>query len=252
MQQLARGCADVIHFGAVVQRIDWRDGAVAVTFHEAGDAAAVETLTARAAVITVPLPLLQARELCIEPEPAAVRRALDDMRMGSVVRVSLLCREPFWEDDVIPAAAAGASLDRLSFLHTPRGAFDIWWTSHPLRAPVLVGWSGGPPARALARTGNVEVAAITALAGALGLTRRRLERMVEAVFTHDWDDDAYSRGAYSYVRAGGHRAPSRLARPVKRTLFFAGEATARNDSGTVEGALVSADRAVQQVLRALP
>ena len=55
---------------------------------------------------------------------------------------------------------------------------------------------------------------------------------------HNWQHDPYSRGAYSYRRVGGVEAGDALARPVERTLFFAGEAT-DEASGTVEGALAS-------------
>lgn len=59
-------------------------------------------------------------------------------------------------------------------------------------------------------------------------------------------------GAYSYPRVGGAGAGRALARPIKKTLFLAGEATAGDgENGTVEGALASGRRAVRQVMRAL-
>jgi monoamine oxidase len=69
---------------------------------------------------------------------------------------------------------------------------------------------------------------------------------------HDWQTDPWSRGAYSYPRVGGADAAQALARPIRKTLFFAGEATAAKDlNGTVEGALGAGLRAARQVERAL-
>jgi monoamine oxidase len=246
LQQLARPVSDRIDFGAVAERVVWRRGAAAV--HVRGGA----VHEARAVVITVPLPLLQARSPALDPEPAAVRRALERLVMGSVVRVSFVCRERFWEDDdVVRGVPASAIRHRLSFVHTPHDAFNIWWTAHPLRAPVITGWSGGPPARQLAAAGDVEAAASAALARALGLSRRRLDKLIVAAFTHDWEADPFSRGAYSYAAVGGAGAAAVLARPLEGTVFIAGEATDEEQNGTVEGALASGARAARQVLRAL-
>lgn len=235
MQLLAARAADRIRFGAEAGRVAWRPGHATVSLRGG------ERIDARSAIITVPLPILQQGRLVLDPEPATVRRALDRLAMGSVVRVTLVFRERFWEDRAM----------RLSFLHTPHTPFNIWWTAHPLRAPVIVGWSGGPPARELGRAGDVEAAAITTLARELGMTRRRLENMLVAAFHHDWDADPFSRGAYSYSAVGGAEAPAGLARGVRRTLFVAGEATAPGDGGTVEGALRSGRRAARQLLRSL-
>jgi monoamine oxidase len=234
--------SDVIRYGEVVRGIEWRRGRVTVR-------TTANTHVARAAVITLPLGVLQAGDVMIDPMPPSIARALGGLAMGSVARVTLLFDERFWEGDVIAGVPEGANLSSLSFLHTPHARFNIWWTLYPLRAPVIVGWSGGPPAAALHAEGGVEERALAELAAQLGIARRRLERRLVASFHHDWDGDPFSRGAYSYAVVGGAGASKRLARPVDRTLFIAGEATADRDSGTVEGALASGYRAARQVLR---
>jgi monoamine oxidase len=243
MQRLGARCSDRIDYGAAVARVEWRRGGAEVMLANGS------CIDARAVIVTVPLPLLQTRALRIEPEPAHVRNAIDLLATGSVVCITLVMRGRFWEDDDFHSGRD--SLQRLSFLHTPKAAFNIWWTAHPLRAPVIVGWSGGPPARALAAQGDIEGAALASLSEALGLTRRRLASHVVATFTHDWDADPFSRGAYSYPAVHGATAAARLARPVQGTLFFAGEATSSQESGTVEGALASGARAARQLLRVL-
>jgi monoamine oxidase len=93
---------------------------------------------------------------------------------------------------------------------------------------------------------------VRALATALRTSPGRLEREVAHVWMHDWMNDPFSRGVYSYQLVGGAEAPSDLARPIDGTLFFAGEATDTSGAtGTVHGAIASGARAASQVLRSL-
>jgi monoamine oxidase len=113
---------------------------------------------------------------------------------------------------------------------------------------------GGPRAEALGRAPAAEIAARAArsLATHLGVPHRRVARQLVAWCTHDWQRDPYARGAYSYALVGGSDAARRLARPVRRTLFLAGEAAAPDGrTGTVNGAIASGQRAARQLLRAL-
>ncbi|MBV8208246.1 MAG: FAD-dependent oxidoreductase, partial [Acidobacteria bacterium] len=59
----------------------------------------------------------------------------------------------------------------------------------------------------------------------------------------------YSRGAYSWVCAGGEGAQRALAEPLDGALFFAGEATnSQGHNGTVHGAMQTGIRAAEEVL----
>ena len=77
---------------------------------------------------------------------------------------------------------------------------------------------------------------------------RHARGLLVASHFHDWSRDPFFRGAYSYQVVGGANAPSRLARPVEDTLYFAGEATIAEMSGTVPAAVVSGRRAARRVL----
>lgn len=232
---LHRDLVDVVCCGTVVHRILWDEARVRVLARDGSE------YGARAAVITVPLPALQDESIAIEPEIPAIRKAARQLVMGHVARVNVVVRERFWE----------RRADELSFVHTPKRPFNVWWTLYPLLAPVIVGWSGGPPALELTHSGETETAAVRELARAFGLRRSRLERSIESLHTYDWTNDPLVRGAYSYVGVGGTGAARRLSKPVARTLFFAGEATDDENMGTVEAALASGKRAARHVLRAL-
>lgn len=93
--------------------------------------------------------------------------------------------------------------------------------------------------------------ALESLASIFGLTLRKLESRVEAIYTHDWSTDRFSRGAYSYGGVGASRARETLRSHVAGTLFLAGEALAGDGlNGTVSGALSSGYAAAAAVLKA--
>ena len=115
--------------------------------------------------------------------------------------------------------------------------------------PLLIGWAGGPKAERLGRLSEPKLIQ-EALSGVRGLFGK--VPPVHAVLVHDWRRDPFAHGAYSYVLVGGRGARETLASPIADTLFFAGEATDADDSGTVGGALASGERAARQVLEASP
>ena len=233
---LEREVAGFVRRGVRVTRIAWSEEGVRVVDMSGGEHAA------RAAIVTVPLPMLQDEAaLALEPDIPPLREAARRLVMGHVVRVTVAVRDRFWE----------RTTKELSFVHAPTRPITVWWTQHPIAAPLLTGWSGGPPALALARHGDVESTTIAELAHAFRMRRGRMEALVESLHWHDWSSDPCFLGAYSYTGVGGLSAPRTLARVFGGTLLFAGEATEGDTQGTVEGALASAKRAVRAVLRRL-
>jgi monoamine oxidase len=80
-------------------------------------------------------------------------------------------------------------------------------------------------------------------------TSCEVELDVSSVHYHDWQSDPYSKGAYSYPLVGAAGARDELARPIRETLFFCGEATMSDGSaGTVHGALRSGHRAAGELI----
>jgi monoamine oxidase len=259
IEWMAAPVADRIRLGAIVTRVRWSRGhAVVEVKHAVGrDRFEVET---RAILVTVPLGVLQAQPgdvgaIAFEPDLGRVKRAaLDSLASASVVRVALHLRERVWASEDFGKKVKDEETDELSFLHSSDPDFPVWWTAYPLRAPVIVGWRGGPGAHRLSSLppDEIEARAIASLARHLRMTMRRMRSMVEGVWTHNWELDPFARGAYSYQRVGAANATDLLARPLKRTLFFAGEATGTGGStGTVDGAIGTGRRAAKQVIRAL-
>jgi monoamine oxidase len=190
--------------------------------------------------------------ITFSPDVDDVRRAASRLAMGTVGRIVLLFEEPFWESKAMKRKTGGRSLAQLSFLHSSDDDVPVWWTAAPARMSTLVGWAGGTTASRLVARGaaEVEARAIAAIGRLFGMRRRHVESLVVACWYHDWLADPFTRGAYSYALVGGSAAAQQLAKPVARTLFFAGEAaSAEGRTGTVHGAIGTGHDAADAVLR---
>ena len=216
-----------IQLQTVVRRIRWSRGSVRV---EGDFRGSPWRAAAPRAIIAVPIGVLSS--LHIKEKKAALAR----LASGPVIRVAMAFREAFWEK-----AHPG-----VAFFHSPDAPFPTFWTPLPMHAPLLTAWAGGPKAAKL--TGSPEH---RLLAKALESVRSVFGKVEEpaAFLVHDWQADPFARGGYSYVKVGGTGAREELAAPLEDTLYFAGEATDVEQSGTVGGALASGLRAAREVLR---
>jgi len=248
-----------VRLRTVAHRVRWAAGRVRVEAHQS---VGVDDLQfdAAACIVTLPAGVLAAApgsegSVAFEPRLEDRLEALGGIGRGDVTRVVLHFRRRFWEDRrSVPALDAGVDAQQLSFVHAPDRAVPVWWTLRALRAPVLVAWVGGPRGRALAALDHagLEAACVASLGETLGIDAAAVRAELVASHHHDWTDDPFARGAYSYARVGGAGAAGRLAAPLGDTLFFAGEATAGGGStGTVHGALASGQRAAREALAAL-
>jgi monoamine oxidase len=238
------GSRVTIELGAAVQKIAWRRGEVRVSTEDRQHAAA-------AAIITVPLGVLQAARsapgaIAFEPRIREKEAIAQRMAMGHVTRVTLRFHAATWRK-MVPAMLRRAGRSGFGFIHSRRDAVPVWWALSA--APVVTGWAGGPAALAVADAspGRVLAAAVDSLAKRWTVPVARLRKALRDSATHSWSADPFSRGAYSFTRAGQDTAARELRRPIQGTLFFAGEATAEGEEvGTVHGAFSSGVRAANE------
>ncbi|HYS69593.1 MAG TPA: NAD(P)/FAD-dependent oxidoreductase [Gemmatimonadaceae bacterium] len=253
---LARGAKYRIVTETVVERIEWEQGSVAVSAR--GRQGAL-TIRARAAIVTVPLGVLLAANgddgaIQFSPSLPMVEKMRTRLTMGCVTRVVLLFRERWWTEKLSAAPSEGA-LDSMSYLFGGAADFPVCWTLHPAHLQALVAWAGGPTGARLSGLtfDGRRDRALAAVAKNFGVTRRRVESQLVDCWSHDWDTDPFSRGAYSYPMVGGAGAAKQLARPIEKTVWLAGEAAAAvGRNGTVTGAIGSGRAAalgVSQVLK---
>lgn len=239
--------AGVLRLGHAVREIAWSPS----QFTLRGQSSAgekVPEVKARHLVVTVPLSLLKAAppESAIRwsPEVPELAKTLYGLEMGHVQRIVYRFRSRFWEN---------LSEKPVSFLHAAGDRyFPTWWCFQPARTPYLVAWQGGPKALemrgwTLAQKTQLAFQTLSELAGR---SVSFLNAEYEGALHHDWSEDPWTYGAYSYIAPSGIPASQRLRRPFANgKLFFAGEAAAEGYArGTVHGALQSGIRAARQIL----
>jgi monoamine oxidase len=246
MQWYADQCEVSIRLNSWVRAIRWVKQRVRVEF-SAKSASPPETVTARAVLITVPLPLIQDQEAAaairFDPEIPAIRTAARRLTTGQAVRTTLSFYEPIWN----------TVTGNIGMVSSPESALPAWWTALPDGGHRITGWAGGPRAEQLpALPELLQALALRSLSQVLGTPESRLKQVFRSQYFHDWSRDPFSLGAYSYTPVYRFGTRMELTMPVQDTLFFAGEATSTTgEHGTVHGAVGSGLRAGRQIAERL-
>jgi monoamine oxidase len=208
--------------GTPVEEIDWDRRSVSVR-------AAGLQLWADGAVVA--LPASAAAALRFDPPlPPAKAGALAQVRYGQAAKLHLPLLAPAEPSAVLAVPARYWSYTQLG----PDGR----------PAPFAAAFAGTPGALERLRVWAGPGTWLTSVAS----LRPELELDLGAPLLTTWHDDPWAQGAYS---ARSHSSPldgAELARPVG-PLAFAGEHTAGQWHGLMEGALRSGMRAAEDVLR---
>ena len=217
-----------IRLNCVVEALDWADGASAAT-------SGGRVFRADAAVLTLPLGLLQSERLRFSPPlPRAKREALAGLKMGPVLKLIYLFEEPL--------------LDRSIGAIYARGNPPMWWSPSLGRdggATVWTGFCSGDYARdmlALGQEGALQKGLET-LRTEIGRPdlRYRKARWI------NWLADPFALGGYSVCRPGHYDAREKLACPTP-PLYWAGEASAPHHlTATAHGAYFTGQRAAREI-----
>jgi monoamine oxidase len=211
--------------------LHWKSGAVTAKT-TSGD-----SISASKAIVTLPLGVLKARSVAIDPEPSRILSAADSMEAGSVKRMTLIFHSAFWRE----------KMPGMRFLFASGMTPATYWTKQS-RDAALVAWAGGPKADAITDPAQWHTQALRSLEQIFSLAPQSLDPQLHNWHLHDWQSDPYTLGAYSYAPVGALDCSAAMAQPVDNTLFFAGEHTdVTGHWGTVHGALRSGLRAAQQV-----
>src|SRR5206468_3980015 len=123
-----------IRLGTEVTEVRWKRGAVEVRTRRG------EVFRAKTSVITIPVGVWKAPGgIAFEPPLGEKQKAIDKIEIGHVVRIVFRFRERFWAEDEATS----------NFVHAADQIVPTWWTTAPVRAPLLTGWAGGHAADAL-------------------------------------------------------------------------------------------------------
>jgi monoamine oxidase len=243
-----------IELGTVVDSIQWTQGRVEVTSRREGES--LKFSTGRV-LVTLPLGVLKAvgeddgAVRFAPPLPRPKLEALMKLEMGKVIRVTLRFHERFW-DAIAAPGNTGKTLSGTSFLFSDDDWLPTWWTTMPEKLPIITGWAPFRCAEQLSGKSKSFVMdrCLQTLSRLLNVGAAELTQLLDDAYFHDWQNDPFTRGAYSYGGVGADGAQEALASPIDNTLFFAGEATdITGHNGTVHGAIASGHRAAEEILR---
>ena len=185
------------------------------------------------AILTLPPPALES-VVFNPPMPSLKRCAIEACGMSRAIKICFQFREKFWEE-----MDWGGSL-------FCSGPLQQVWDGSRGGKPILCAYVCGDDARFWANKPDSVQAALKELSKMVPEAQDQFVRG----WLHDWGSDPFSRGSFSHL-APGYVLDymEHIAKPLKR-VHFAGEHTALW-IGFIEGALESAERVSEEVLRAL-
>jgi monoamine oxidase len=199
-------------------------------------------LTARFAVLAVPLGVLQQGTPVLDPPLSSRQRAaLDRLAMGAVTKLSLRFPEIAWPEDVQYLGMMDAEPGRW-----PLALNHATWTG----APVLTMVATAEAAQRLDRLPEAALVAdaLEVLRAAFGAG---LPDPMGAVASR-WSTDPLSLGAYSYPALGARLDdPEALTESDDGRVYLAGEHCTALWRGTAHGALLTGRAAAEAILDTL-
>jgi polyamine oxidase len=195
-------------------------------------------LGAAAAILSLPLGVLKAGRVVVEPPlPRRQRQAITRLGMGVLDKLVWRFPRRFWPADGAPFGVLGDARGD--------GALECYPLHRSSGQPILMLLFGAQRAARFAAGG--EAAAEQALA-ALRRAFPAAPAPLAALRT-DWAADPWTGGSYSVMAPGASLADhAALGEPAGPRLWLAGEATVDDYPATVHGAYLSGVRAAERVL----
>jgi monoamine oxidase len=226
---IARHGADLpVVLGCPVRRIDHSGRRLRVE-------TANGTITADAAIVTLPSSLLAAEALRFSPALREKTEAAAALPLGLADKLFLSLADA---DEFDKDSRLFGRTDR-----TETATYHL----RPFGRPLIEGYFGGTLAMRLEADGEGAFLDF-AIAELVGLLGSDFARRVKPLHLHRWGVDPFSRGSYSYALPGKADCRAALATPVDDRMFFAGEACSESDYSTAHGAyltgIAAADRAI--------
>ena len=216
----------------VVSEIAYSDEGVKVTTSQG-------EFTAEQAVITLPVGVLKKGVVKFSPPlPEAKQTAINHLGMGVLNKVYLRFPEMFWDEEV----------DWIGYMSANKGEWSEFVNiAKAVQQPILLCFNAGAYGTKIEALTDEQI-----VAAAMQTLRTMYGAQIPdptAWLITRWLSDPFAYGSYSYravdATSDDHDA---LAAPVANRLFFAGEATSRDNSATVHGAYLSGLQAAKELL----
>ncbi|CAB9519033.1 specific histone demethylase 1 homolog 1 [Seminavis robusta] len=251
LEHFTKDFSQNIQYNSKVSAIDYsHQDRVVVTYTQ--DDGAVQTITAKKVIVTVPLGVLQKNIIQFTPDlPHDKQRAITRMGNGVLNKCIFI-----WEDsdaDNLPWPADKEWIERMVTGKDPKQPQGLWTefvNYQPINGrPVLCGFTVGRIAEQVEELSDQEIrdSAFDALKKMFCDTE--IPEPKQVIITR-WGDDEFTYGSYSFNAVGGNQSDhSRIAEGVNKKLYFAGEHCHLQYFGTCQGAYMSGTNAVKQLVR---
>jgi monoamine oxidase len=239
----------LVEMGKQVVAINYGSDPIVITLKDGS------TVQANKVILTVPISILKGGGISFSPGlPGEMTSALSRMGMDPTLRLILDFKKNFW----------GENSDFILGGKTAPQYFNAGVSKSEFYRTMSITINGAKAAALSAKGPDLMIADILAELDALyaGQGSLYIRRNLDAAdpnfgkiiyILKDWSKDPFTKGGYSYPLANA-TATDRLAigKPVNNKLFFAGEATdIKGDAGTVSGALSSAERVSEEVIKSI-
>lgn len=230
----------------IIQNINYEGEQVTLTGVKAGEPF---TTVVDKVIVTVPVSVLKGGDVTFTPAlPGPKISALSHMDMDPAIRVLLDFRKNFWETAADPALRfVYGGIEASEYFNAGVGRSEM--------ARTLSVTVSGEKAAALSSLNEGIIPVLLqeldqVYAGQASENVRINEHETKIAVIQDWGKEPFIKGGIAYLKPGGtHADREALAATINNSVFFAGEATDVNgESGTVNGALLSAERAAKEIM----
>jgi monoamine oxidase len=237
-----------IVLNTVVKKIDWSSTLITITDSNGKE------YTATKVIVTVPLSILKNGDITFTPGLDATKTsALAKFKMDAAMRIVLDFKTNFWGLDS-SYIWGGSTVPQYFNSGVGRSKFF-----RSMALTIYGQWAEQLSALSDYNKVLTIVAELDAVyqGQATRFIRRDLDNPNDSTnllyLVKDWTKDEYIKGGFSYPLVGTTNADRKdLSLPLADKLYFAGEATdVDGDSGTVSGALNSAARVVEEIVKSI-
>ena len=141
-----------------------------------------------------------------------------------MIRVTLRFKNRFW--DTIPAPGEQRkTLSNMGFLFSDDEWLPTWWTTMPREVADYHRLGAVSLRRTFVRPRASHMSLSDVCRHSVDYSTLSLDHitpLLGAAYFHDWQNDPFSRGAYSYGAVGSDGAQEALGRPIREHLIFRG------------------------------
>ncbi len=211
------------------------DGTYTLTF---GNGSGSITQVADHVVLALPFTMLRDVNFSKAGFNAVKTTAIKELGMGTNAKVHLQFTSRFWRDQGLNGET-----------YSDRGYQNTWEVSRAQSGTsgLLVWYTGGNPGVAVG-SGTPEAQAATFLAQIEPVLPGATQRWNGRVTRDWWPGDPWTKGSYSYWKAGQYTKFSGAESEASGTCHFAGEHTSQDFQGYLNGGVESGERAAAEIL----